>query len=342
MTIPSTRQRRKDCGVVLLLALVALLLISAVGAAILFMTATESSLVGYQRTTTRAHEGGLGGLEEGRSRLSTSDPNYFGGLTLTLLFPQRVGDVLYITNPGVGDNVQPWTPGNDFYDREYVTEWGAAIETIAACGGDPFAVAPAAPCGWAVPSDQAPMAAAGLVLPELPYKWVRITILTEQAANRDINGDGGALDPAIPVTWDSRTNRMNILVDPTAQVDREGDGIPAPLDTDLDGTVEREERLGRYVYRITTLSRVRSAVVGGAVQYAIRLVQYDVSSPFVNLDFPGAVSLIGLGSTCGQNMSPPAPPDGNAQGWGPTEAADSRGNDQAPGAAPNEGGPSIG
>ena len=61
-TQPPTRQGER--GVVLLLALIALLLISAVGAAILFMTASESTLVGYQRSTTRAYNAAVWSFPE--------------------------------------------------------------------------------------------------------------------------------------------------------------------------------------------------------------------------------------------------------------------------------------
>lgn len=321
---------------VLLLALVALLLISAVGAAILFMSATESALVGYQRTTTRAYESALGGLDEGRARLSTSDPAFLAGAgNFTLNFPARQGDVLYIVNPATGEDVRPWIAGNAFYDWEYVNEFGAAIETVPACTGSPYPTTPVIPCRWAINSDMVTLVAAITTLPRIDYKWIRITILTEQAAGRDINGDA-IIDNLIPVTWDSISNSMNILTEatvlPATLVDRDGDGVPeARLDTDGDGIVEVRERLGRYVYRITAMSRVASTG-------ATRMVQYDVSAPFVNLDFPSAVTLVGPGTSCGDTLGV----DGNAGGWGPSNALDSQGQDQAPGAPPTEGGPAIG
>jgi hypothetical protein len=63
------RNSESQRGIVLLLAIVALLLISAVGAAILYMAASESGFVGSQRMTARAFYAGMGGLEEGRYRL---------------------------------------------------------------------------------------------------------------------------------------------------------------------------------------------------------------------------------------------------------------------------------
>src|SRR3989304_5688622 len=143
-------------GIVLLLALVALLLISAVAASLLYMTATESTVVGYQRSNTR----------------------------------------VFTPPPGLP------TPANPFYDWEYAREWGAGALAAATL------VNPTPPPATPLSSDMVGLAGR-VTLPEMQYKWVRATILTEQAANRDINGDG-ILDSAIPVTWDSATNRMNL------------------------------------------------------------------------------------------------------------------------------------
>src|SRR3989304_5205507 len=68
---PRQEGRRGQRGVVLLLAITAVLPISAGGAAILFMAASESGFVGSQRMVARAFYAGVGGLEEARYRLLT-------------------------------------------------------------------------------------------------------------------------------------------------------------------------------------------------------------------------------------------------------------------------------
>lgn len=328
-------------GIVLLLALVALLLISAVAASLLYMTATESTLVGYQRSNTRVFNAARGGLEEGRARLSTNDPSFLGGATFSITFPDAVGEALYIINPAGGEAITPAVirnAGSPFYDWEYDREWGAGALAAATVTN------PTPPPATPLSSDM--VALAGLVtqpLPEMQYKWIRVTILTEQAANRDINGDG-ALDNTIPITWDSISNRMNILFGPfgppATLVDRDSDGLPeSVLDSDADGIVEVKERVGRYVYRVTAMARQASTG-------ATRLVQYDVSAPYVNLNFPAAVSLIGTTAACGPRTGcvytdMPNICDSPAD-FGPSNAMDSEGQDQAPGAPAGEGGPAVG
>ena len=108
-------------GVVLLLSLIALLLISAVGAAILFMAAAESSLVGSQRVSARTFYSTMGGLEETRFRMMPVILDAQGGLNEpgTQVFaqlpvvpppggpPPPPTDVLYIVNVN-----NPATPAN--------------------------------------------------------------------------------------------------------------------------------------------------------------------------------------------------------------------------------------
>src|SRR3990172_9588155 len=118
-------------GIVLLLALVALLLISAVAASLLYMTATESTVVGYQRSNTRVFNAARGGLEEGRARLSTGDPSFLGGATFSITFPDAAGEVLYIVNPAGGEAINLAGIRNaakPFYDWEYDRERGARSE----------------------------------------------------------------------------------------------------------------------------------------------------------------------------------------------------------------------
>ncbi|MFQ5664541.1 MAG: hypothetical protein ACE5HL_12005 [Terriglobia bacterium] len=214
MVIPIRRQPQR--GVVLLLALIALLLISAVGAAILFMTAAESSLVRYQRSSTRVFYATVAGLEEGRARLASNDPSFLGNWQSGQIdFPAAVGHVLYILNPAPGEAIAPWVPADSYYDSEYALEWGVNIETIPACITPPITTPPTvpppppipAPCGFSVMSDVAAGGALGALVPQIPYKWVRITVLTERAANRDIDGDGD-LDDDIPVFYDGQRENL--------------------------------------------------------------------------------------------------------------------------------------
>ena len=162
------RSMRGQQGTVLLLTLLALLLIGALGAAMLLLASGESGIVGMQRTSTQVFYAAAAGLEEARGRLSPLHPNAIPklpGITL----PDALLEVLYVTNPAGGEVVAPQTPGNPYYDNEYAGEFVVPI-TVATVQ----TVASVQPAG----------------APPIPYKWVRITVKTERSAWQDISADG--------------------------------------------------------------------------------------------------------------------------------------------------------
>ena len=172
---------RKQAGTALLIAIFALLLISVVGIALLVSTSADTALAGNYRTSTGAYYGALAGLEEARGRLLWKNPNYINnaGSYSNLLNSSGVPtwaltQVLYITNPGPGETVDPTSStAANYPDTEYGMEFpgwglsGAVVNTI---------------------KSVSPVTSAGLPGPS--YKWVRINPATEQSLNMDVNGDG--------------------------------------------------------------------------------------------------------------------------------------------------------
>lgn len=187
-----TLGRRKpggQAGIVMLLALIALLLISAVGAAILFMAAGESSLVGSQRVSASAFYAALSGLEEVRGRMIRGMPapdsptpgvglNVDPGIGGTVLVPQAANQVLYIVNPGPGEPINPTGPGDPYYDSQVMSEIPAPNFLPTVPSVDPGTG----------------------TLAVLPYKWVRVTMKTEFSSRQDINFDGN-YDQGSPVFY---------------------------------------------------------------------------------------------------------------------------------------------
>jgi Tfp pilus assembly protein PilX len=149
---------RDDRGIALIIALFALLLISSVGAAILFMSAGESSIVSNQRAYTTGWEAAKGGLEEARDRISSGDPNKFGAN-----LPTDASHILYVINPAsVSDTVDPAVSTNAYFDSEYNTEWGQPITSV----------------GLTVTKVNSDMQTllSGSILTSIPsFKWVRLT-----------------------------------------------------------------------------------------------------------------------------------------------------------------------
>jgi len=219
-------------GVVLILALVALLLISAVGAAILFMAAGESSIVGSQRLTARTFYAAEAGLEEARFRLlpanrPTGTPpqgvNYANLLasavgvpiipctateqpgtlvpcntTSVVIYPTRPENVLYIMNSSAATPPPPasipGTPASPTNDPLLANEILVPIVTTTG------SITPGAGTATAI-----------------PYAWVRVNLKTERASGQDIDLNGSTADDEPIFYYESRQyRRANLLAfDPT-------------------------------------------------------------------------------------------------------------------------------
>jgi len=224
-------------GVVLLLAIIALLLIAAVGAAILYMAASESGFVGSQRAASRSFYAGMGGLEEARYRLlpgfqptgspplglNFTDPINLvgvGGLpifpctaselantlvpcnTITVnAYPTRNWHVLYIMNSAAAN---PAAPGNN-------------ANLPPAANNDPFLPAEVPGATVSTTGSIQPGAGTGS---SVPYQWIRIQLKTERAALQDLNLDGTMLDDDPIFNYLGRQYRRTdlMLFDPTASI----------------------------------------------------------------------------------------------------------------------------
>jgi len=71
------RSKRSQAGVAILIAISALLLISVVAISLIIAAGMETSLSGNYRSSTGAYYAARAGLEEGRGRLLSRNPNYF-------------------------------------------------------------------------------------------------------------------------------------------------------------------------------------------------------------------------------------------------------------------------
>jgi hypothetical protein len=180
------KSRSTQHGAALLIAIFSLLLISAVAIALIMMAGTESAISGNYRNAMKAFYSARAGVEEGRGRLWSGNPNRLADVSG---FPTAgsttlpVGTVWYITNPVSGDPVDPKNSNNSYYDSQYAIEWGSAI------GGatvKPYVSSVASLSGTA----------------NAPYKWVRITATTERSFGVDVDNSGGSPDTSNALWFD--------------------------------------------------------------------------------------------------------------------------------------------
>ena len=116
----STWDRQR--GIALLMALVALLLISAITAGMIVLTNTETNVSSNFRDEQLAFFSAKAGIEEARDRMqlgvtNTLRPVSGSVLPTTLPATLNTDSVLYILNPANGETVAPWKEHQHFLSR---------------------------------------------------------------------------------------------------------------------------------------------------------------------------------------------------------------------------------
>src|SRR6202162_2462054 len=98
--------RNEQRGMALLIALLALLLVSAIGMGMMYMSTTETSINANYRDTQQAFFAMRAGLEEMRDRMRSNAPS---GITLPTSMPDSAtaGSIVYIINPTGAETVDP-------------------------------------------------------------------------------------------------------------------------------------------------------------------------------------------------------------------------------------------
>lgn len=189
-TLIKVHRNSTEKGIALLIAMFALLLISGLALALVYMAGNETFIANNFKSNSKAFYAAYDGIEEGRGRLSTGHPQSLAPLINAL--PGGVmlpGQAIYILNPaGPGDAVNPTAPGSPYFDSEYQVEWGPVPPVVVGLQQSTFV---------------------GGALPGPLFKWVRITAKTEQSANTDVSGDG-LIDAVTPVFFDGTNQYINI------------------------------------------------------------------------------------------------------------------------------------
>src|ERR1700685_2292739 len=121
MKMDRKTHRSSEDGIALLIAIFVLLLISVVAIALLGSSGTETTLGANYRSSSTVYYAALAGLEEARGRLSPKNPTYFTPAIVPTPLPY--GQAVYVMNRLSGENVVPWDPSNQYYDKEYGAEF---------------------------------------------------------------------------------------------------------------------------------------------------------------------------------------------------------------------------
>jgi len=196
--------KHPEHGIAMLVVLFALILVSAIGLALMFSTNSETGVNSGFRQSNLSYFAARSGVEELRDRMRITVAN--GGISdiLPTVPIGGAGGVVYITNPLGSENVRPWDSTNAYFDDELCHETAnSGLTGIANSPGNP-----AKPCavaaaslpitpGWYLNNSSESLPGSAYV----PYKWARINLKLGESTNPwCIQGYGNcAAQPAAPL-----------------------------------------------------------------------------------------------------------------------------------------------
>ncbi len=189
----------------ILLCLFALLLLSAIGLSMAFMSDTETSINRNYRDAQTAYFGATAGVQEAKERLLPGVSDVIAAPS-TLPSASAATGVVYIVNAdATGVAIQPWNAGNNYFDTELCHENFSGLGLTNTGVRTPCATAPAGTYYTTVTSSSPFQGTSS----SLAYKWVRIT----QKVNGSAVPDGStsasywvsgstSTSGTLPICWD--------------------------------------------------------------------------------------------------------------------------------------------
>jgi Tfp pilus assembly protein PilX len=108
----SRKNRRSERGIALFVAIFTVLLITAIGAGMIMLTMTDTSISGNFRDEQKAFFASKAGMEEVRDRFRSTANNSLA-TNLPTVIPGNANAFVYVLNPKNGETDTPWvTNGN--------------------------------------------------------------------------------------------------------------------------------------------------------------------------------------------------------------------------------------
>ena len=174
-TMKSTIRDKRERGVAMMVALLALLLLAAIGMGLMFMADTENSVNNNYRDAQKAYFAARAGAENVRVLLAPGGPLNAPAAGLAMPNPNSTAGVIYIENPSSTDGSVDPTSGGNYVDTELCQEQfakfvnGGVTPTAGPCPGVPagYFTSPTTLSSSDVPGLNGANA--------LAFKWVRIT-----------------------------------------------------------------------------------------------------------------------------------------------------------------------
>ncbi len=260
-------RHNEERGSSLLLAILALLLLSAIAVGMAFMSGAESSTNANFKAEETAYFAARAGVEEVRDRLLPSNSNTLNAVLPITLPGIGAASVLYVVPSGVTNaNISDIT--NQYADNEFCHDFTSAFTGLTWVPPDVSCPAAPATGSFNTTASVAPY--------PLDYKWVRVTLKANNSAPYCVDGTAYPCTNSNAVCW----NGTSEVVLPAASVN-------VPYDCN-----HLMSPVANPVYLVTALAVVSE----GATKGARRLVQQEISQTPINSFNYG---LYATGTGCG-------------------------------------------
>lgn len=259
----------QQAGVALIVAIVGLLLLTAVAAGMILLSNSETSVDANYRDQQVAMFAAKAGLQEARDRILSANAN---PITLPTVLPGASGvSAAYI----VASGVSPWSSSNTVstqagnistYDKEFANELGVSN----------------LPSGTWYSSTSSSSNYSGPSSNPVPYQWVRINLKVDRSGYNSSGTpyyvDGNSANAAKQVCYDTSSGGQHEVVISAASCQAANTNY-------------------QNVYEITSYAITPSGT--------IRMMQDEVAPVAFNLTFPSALTMAGtVGTFNGANSNP--------------------------------------
>lgn len=311
------KRARRERGVAILITIFALVVLSAIAAAMIFLAATDTTINRNYRSAQKTYFGAKAGIERVRSRMVPS-ANDLAGTAPTAAFPAPTklpgsvaGSIVYILNPatvsGATETIDPTNSAGSYYDTELCHEFPGLYGLSTGSGS----ITPGTSCTAAITNAGAigtetetlNTAAAPYGQKYLPWKWARITMKSNTAVS----------DPTCTTNcagWVNGTAGNTDMTDQGNQVCWDGAHQFVAKDAGYpDCVTQTGPNPNPYtpVYLVTTLALDNNMVAGMGVNPTRRMAQMEIGvippiNPNAAVDTQDSVILNGTLGITGWDM----------------------------------------
>src|SRR6266568_3906410 len=174
-----TINRQREQGIALLLSILCLLLLTAIAAGMMYLSATETAINGNFKSEESAYFAARAGVEEVRDRILPANANTINASLPTAL-PTGAGGVLYVLNgvsaANITNNTSPYFDDELCHDFTAISTWYTCVPSTCSASNSAYATS-------AFP---------------LEYKWVRLTLKSNNSTAYAVNGNSA---DTFPVCW---------------------------------------------------------------------------------------------------------------------------------------------